>query len=554
MSATSYLIDDAGNEPWDVVVIGTGMGGATAGHELARRGRRVLFLEKGPFLFGDTERGPGKVLVNEDDRPEARRARGRWPLPLQGKTSFGEVEFFAPLGTGTGGTSSLYAAQLERFLPSDFEPRQHHPDETDASLPEAGPIRYEELTPYYERAERLYRVSGTPDPLHGCGGESLREPPALSPRDQDLFDSFAQLGLHPYRAHVGYEFVPGCGECGGALCPKRCKSDSGNVALMPALTEHGAKLMVDCEVLALEAGDSRVEQVRFRRGGEERTVRAHVVVLAAGAYMTPLLLLNSTSEQWPDGVANRSGLVGRNLMLHSGDFIAVRPRTNASMVGPKKALALNDFYVSDGKKLGTFQSVGVTVEPGSVMYYLRNQLAMLPRLWLRLLSPLLKIAAYLGAYYFRSAAVLATIVEDLPYADNRIIPDPSAKNGMRFEYRYTDDLRARNGLLRAKLKRALGPNHRVFVLGTDNNINYGHVCGTCRFGDDPATSVLDRDNRAHDVENLYVVDASFFPSSGGTNPSLTIAANAIRVGEVIDGRLGERLEAPQSRESLPVVG
>ena len=128
--------------------------------------------------------------------------------------------------------------------------------------------------------------------------------------------------------------------------------------------------------------------------------------------------------------------------------------------------------------------------------------------------------------------------EDLPYSDNRVFPDSTSRNNMRFTYRYTDELMERNQLFRRALKRTLGTRHKLRVITGKENINYGHVCGTCRFGDDPAISVLDKNNRAHDVSNLYVVDASFFPSSGGTNPSLTIAANALRVGDAISERLG----------------
>jgi choline dehydrogenase-like flavoprotein len=135
--------------------------------------------------------------------------------------------------------------------------------------------------------------------------------------------------------------------------------------------------------------------------------------------------------------------------------------------------------------------------------------------------------------------VFASILEDLPYPENRVVPDPKALNGMRFEYRYPDELRERTRLYRKQLARKLAPNHRILVLTGANNINFGHGCGTCRFGDDPKTSVLDRDNRAHDVANLFVVDASFFPSSGGTNPSLTIAANALRVAEAIERQLAQ---------------
>jgi len=132
--------------------------------------------------------------------------------------------------------------------------------------------------------------------------------------------------------------------------------------------------------------------------------------------------------------------------------------------------------------------------------------------------------------------VFCPIVEDLPYPANRVIPDPHARSGVRFEYHYPEELRERNLLLRRKLAQRIG-RRRMAVLSGENNLNFGHACGTCRFGDDPSQSVLDRNNRAHDFENLYVVDASFFPSSGGTNPSLTIAANALRVADALHERL-----------------
>ncbi|MCZ7686888.1 MAG: GMC family oxidoreductase [Sandaracinaceae bacterium] len=147
-----------------------------------------------------------------------------------------------------------------------------------------------------------------------------------------------------------------------------------------------------------------------------------------------------------------------------------------------------------------------------------------------LAKPALKSMAYAGAAYWDGAAIFATILEDLPYAENRVVLDRESPNRWRFEYRYPDELRERSRFFRRLLAERLAP-HRVAVLTGENNLNYGHVCGTCRFGRDPATSVLDPDNRVHGVENLYVVDASFFPTSTGTNPSLTIAANALRVAE-----------------------
>ena len=558
MSTGQYIPEDPSTTDWDVAVIGTGMGGAVTGYALATRGRRVLFIEKGLFLHQEFQAHAGAKLDESrvaqladgsNEHPEMRLRTGRWPLRLQGETSFGELEFFAPLGCGSGGSTALYGAALERLFPADFEPRANFPQVNNSTLPEKWPISYQDLRPFYAQAEELFRVRGSPDPLAQRGEPLLREPRPLSPRDQHFFDSFARLGLHPYRLHVGYEFVDGCAECAAQLCPRGCKNDCARICLLPALERHGASILPQCEVLKLEAGNSEVREIRCRRNGEPLSIRAKVVVLAAGAFMSPVVLLNSRSEAWPDGLANRSGLVGRNLMLHASDFFVVKPTQRLSIAGPQKSLALNDFYCC-GEKLGTFQSLGMVLAPGQVMQYMRdlaerdptwwNKLASpRPLWWRKLSSPAIRLIA-LVAYHlfnFKNAAIWTSIIEDLPYYDNRVIPDPQARNGMRFEYRYPAELKARVLSFRRRLARALGP-HRMIVLSGENNINYGHVCGTCRFGDDPETSVLDRNNRAHDVSNLYVVDASFFPSSGGTNPSLTIAANALRVAEAVDRQLG----------------
>jgi choline dehydrogenase-like flavoprotein len=508
------------------------MGGSTVGYALAQHGHRVLFIEKGMYLFGDHDRGDGTEPGHATD-PVERLRQGAWPLPLEGSTDKGEMKFFAPLGCGTGGSTSLYAGQLERMTPADFAPRAQYRDITGSTLPEAWPISYEELLPYYRRAETLFHVCGTPDPLHPDPESALLDPPPLSPRDEDLYESFRELGLHPYRAHMAVRFQDDCMECAGALCPHRCRGDAGSICMLPAVEKHGAALLPECEVLRLEADATRVTNVHCRRQGEEFAVRARVVVLAAGAYMTPILLLKSQSSHWPDGLANRSGLVGRNLMLHTSDFIAVRLRRQLPSDGPRKSLSLNDFYIYEGTKLGTVQSGPVRINYGYVLHFLRTVFDRNPRKWLRPLRPLLRIVAVIGAFHYRNAAVYANIVEDLPYHDNRVLPDPSSPNGMRFEYTCPDELLERNRLFRSAFQERLSSHHSVVFLTGENNLNYGHPSGTCRFGDETATSVLDRNNRAHDVENLYVVDASFFPSSGGINPSLTIAANALRVAEVI---------------------
>ena len=533
MRGASYIPKDPAREEWDVVVVGTGMGGSTLGYELARLGRRVLFVEKGKFLHGDPRlnRAPPAGCRESD----ARLLVGRWPDRIKGWTSFGPVEFFAPMGCGTGGSTALYGAQLERFAPGDLQPRAHFPDLPAANLPERWPISYEELVPFYRRAEAHYSVCGTPDALNPDREAKLRVPPPLSERDHFIFESFSAQGLHPYRSHVGYHQLDDCWECID-LCPRRCKSDAGARSLLPALEKHGASLLPECEVLELIADRTRVQAIRARHAGRELRIRAKVFVLACGALSTPVLLLRSRSADWPQGLANSSGAVGRNLMLHTSDFLMIDQRQERSPLGPIKSISLNDFYFNERGKLGTLQSVGLRPLAPFILGYLRYLEEKDPRWWRRRMSRYLPRIAELASRWFRRGSVFSTIVEDLPYAHNRVLVDDSSPNGSRFVYTYSGELRRRNQLFRRELTRRLAPRlHLRVVTGGSNNINYGHACGTCRFGDEPATSVLDRNNRAHDLDNLYVSDASFFPSSGGTNPSLTIAANALRVAGIIAG-------------------
>ena len=310
----------------DVIVVGTGMGGSTVGFALARLGRSVLFLEKGLFPFGRANRGDGCPRPDRRRQSGSVSAQGWWPHPIVGRTEAGRLEFVGTQGCGSGGTSSVYAAQLERFHPADFAPRANYPDVPGTTLPEAWPITYEDLLPYYREAEALYRVRGTDDPLNPDPGSPLLEPPPMSERDQTLFDSLGQLGLHPYRSHLGIEFVAGCQECGGVVCPWDCKNDAGKICLMPALQQHGARILDQCEVLRLESSGRAVKKVHCRWRGQTLALSAKVVVLAAGAFSTPRLLLELSFDAYPDGLPNSSRLVGRNLMFHTGDFLAIHQR------------------------------------------------------------------------------------------------------------------------------------------------------------------------------------------------------------------------------------
>ncbi len=557
---------DVTRQVFDVIVIGTGMGGATAGYQLAKAGRRVLFLEKGPFIHAELEGAPdglrdselvhglGARFPNTRSGDDA-AGYGSWPHRARLVSNIGNLDFSLPIGCGTGGSTINYAAGLERFSPVDFAPRANFPSAEYSSLPDTWPITYDELCPYYEQAETLFGVRGTQDPLFQGGASVLSEPFPISATDEELQRSLQAKGLHPYRVHAGFKGVPGCDGCPTSVCARRCKSDSAWVCLVPALMQHGARIMADCEVVRLESDESRVTAVHCRRGGQAFTLQAEDVVLAAGALSTPVLLLKSASRYWPTGLANVSGLVGRNLMFHAGDFIALRGSGGGGIVGPRKSLALNDFYVAGEQKLGTFQMLGVSLSAGSIVRYLRDSSEStaawwsllsrpVPVWWRKLMSPLLRIGAegFCRLNGFSGAPIWASILEDLPYEHNRVYPDPDDPANVVMEYQFSDELRMRIELFRKLLKNALGEKS-VFVLSPAYKIDYPHASGTCRFGEDPRESVLNRNNRAHGLENLHIVDASFFPSSAGTNPSLTIAANALRVADVISQKTHSQRDA-----------
>ncbi len=567
----SLTPDECAAVRWDVIVIGTGMGGATSGYELARRGRKVLFIEKGPFLHADFAAAPSGlqdavVRPTEADARELPRNRderlagGHWPHRFSARTNLGNLSFLGPVGCVTGGSSTFYAAALERFAPADFAPRANFKQCTATTLPDQWPVSYAELEPYYSQAEQLFRVRGTQDPLHGGGVSSLLEPPSLSARDQRLMEIFDRRGLHPYRVHVGCDFVAGCDGCPDGPCEKNCKRDAAWTCLIPSLADHGAHLIPDCEVLRLDAAQDRVNTLICRQGERELHLRADVVVLAGGAFATPALLLRSRSELWPQGVGNQNDLVGRNLMFHGGDFIAISPGEALNDEGAQKTLAINDFYAVDDEKLGTFQTLGVRLEIGQIMQYLRENaelstawwkwlLSPQPVWWRKLTSPFVRLGAmvYYYIFNFRDASVWVSILEDLPYHDNRVYPHPDKEQEFVIEYQYADDMKRRVARFRKHLRKVLG-SRRLMILSHENKIDFPHVSGTCRFGNDPQTSVLNANNRVHGINNLYVMDASCFPSSGGTNPSLTIAALALRAAENIDSQLAT---APADTEIAP---
>ncbi|MCC1491379.1 GMC oxidoreductase [Cognatishimia sp. F0-27] len=507
---------------WDTIVIGTGMGGATLGRALAEAGQSVLFLEQGGAGYRAEENG-----LSETPLPEARLARGLWPEPLHVALNGRTQTLFAPLGAGVGGSSVFYAATLERPAPHDLDPGPDHPTG-------GWPVSFAEMRPWYDVAARLYEVYGAPDPLSDDPPAALASPPALTPTEASLMRSLSEAGLHPYHAHTALRRLPGCAACLGRKCPRDCKRDARSVGVEPALATGRATLVTGAQVTRLLADAERVIGVDARVDGQPVQFRADRYVLAGGALGSPRVLLASASADWPNGLANRSGLVGRNLMFHLNEMFALWPKDRVPDDGATKAISFRDLYHRDGQRFGTVQSMGIRASYGEIVHYLNRMLAQSRMPGLPGLQPFTRVPAALAARLFGQAQIFVGLLEDLPYADNRVIHDPTQPDRLAVSYTIHPELAARRRAFRHAIRRALKGHRRVF-LSLLPELNYGHPCGTVRFGDDPARSVLRPDCRAHDVANLWVVDAAFMPTSMGVNPSLTIAANALRVAETLTG-------------------
>lgn len=498
-------MNDLLNRHWDVIVIGTGMGGATLGRAMAEQGRRVLFVEKGRAGF----RQERQALTHEVADPVARAVRGFWPDPVDATVNGQRNEFFAPLGCGIGGSSVFYAGTLERPEPHDLDDSESRPH------PVGGwPVRWQDMLPWLEKAEAMYSVHD--------GSHTPR-----SADDAAIMQRLSANGMRPITLHSSIAGEQGCLECRGNKCPRSCKKDARSAGVEPALATGQASLLERCEALALRGDGQRVTHLEADLQGTRVQLRADRYVLAAGALGSPRLLLASASEHWPGGCGNAHDLVGRHLMFHLNEMFAVWPGTDQDSTEPSKSVGLRDLYHLDGQRLGMVQAMGVNVGYGEIVHFLRERVKLGP---LARLAPLTPLAAWPAARMMGRAKLFVGLLEDLPYAGNRVLLDPARPSRVRFEYTVHDELLQRRRTFRRAIQRAFRGLRPTFA-NWQPELNYGHPCGTLRAGHDPRTSVLNAHCQVHGVENLHVVDASFFPSSMGVNPSLTIAANALRVAD-----------------------
>lgn len=474
----------------DVIIIGTGIGGGTLGRQLAEAGLKVLFLEKGK------RRHPNEVSQLQPDmfEPTGRFVRGLWPAPMKARVNGQDSQFYAPIGAGVGGSSAFYAATLER-------PERHDIDQG------RWPMAYADLVPHYAKAEQLFEICGAPDPLSQEPAPDLIAPPPLNAVDQSLKASFEAAGLHPYQLHAAIRYD-------GHGMPRETM-DGRTAGVEPALATGNARLIDRCDVLRI---DHTAGEVHTSQG----VYTAPKIVLSGGAFGSARLFMRSSL---PDA----SGLAGRNLMFHLNEMMALWPkeRLASGASEPSKALSIRDLYQMDGTRFGTVQAMGIDVGYGEIVHFLNRQIAgsllrHIPAkgLWTRL-------AASIGARLFGEAKIFVGLLEDLPYAENRVIPTDD--DTLAFDYTMHPELIDRRRAFRKTMARGF-KGHRKWFLNLAPELNTGHPCGTLCMGDDPARSVVDAGGRVHGTENIYVADASLFPTSLGVNPSLTIAALALHVG------------------------
>jgi choline dehydrogenase-like flavoprotein len=519
-------------EHYDVIIIGTGAGGGTLAHRLAPSGKRILLLERGRYLPREPENWDSNEVFNRD-----RYLSGELWYDKDGQPFKPHQQYFV------GGNTKFYGAILFRMRQADFGAVRHY-----GGTSPAWPISYEDLEPYYAQAEELYLV-------HGHAGEDPTEPPrsgpfphpAVShePRIQQLSDDFERTGHRPFHLPVGVdldESDPEAGRCvrcdrfDGFPCLTDGKADAHVRCVRPALRHENVTLRTRARVQCLQtdASGRTVTGVVVERDGGAETYSADIVVVSCGAANSAALLLRSANDRHPRGLGNSSDVVGRNYMAHiNSGVIAVSQTPNTTKF--QKTLGINDYYwgAEDSElPLGHIQMLGKS-----------------DRNILRGGAPWFAPGMALD-YLAKHAIDFWITTEDLPHPDNRVTVDRQGRIHLAKEYH---NLEGHKRLL-AKLKRLMGPLgcHEASIPSwsiLDQRIplaGVAHQCGTVRFGEDPATSALDVNCRAHDLDNLYVVDTSFFPSSSAVNPALTAMANALRVGE----HLLDRLAAPDTRESV----
>jgi choline dehydrogenase-like flavoprotein len=513
-------IDQVLDQDFDIVIVGGGMGGSTAAFALSKKGYSVLLIEKGT---ADLVNKHQSDIAVEIENPVDRIKYHHWPTKITSVVDNSESANFTPTGCGVGGSTRLYAGTLERLEPVDFLP-QSMPDGSITDWP----YGYNDLEPYYQQVEELFNVHGSADPLKESHNQKLKSPSELNSTDKQFYNMFKNSGLHPYRLHIALSKEQG-------QTKQQKYMGALEACVLPALKTGNLKIIENCEVININATADSITGVVVSILNKSYTISVKKLILAAGAFFTPVLLLRSISQTWPNGIANDNDLIGRNLMFHVSDFIGIWGKEKHPGIQPHKSIGFSDFYSYEGVKYGQFQSVGMSIEYGYILYFLRTRFqttfwAKIPILN-KIIRQLLRAPAYIASHLFKDASVFSSVIEDFPYHANRVIYDKSKPSDLYFIYNIPEELKGRVKKIRSLIKKKVD-SKLVVIFNKGIVLNYGHPCGTCKAGINPKQSVVDSYCKVHGIKNLYVADASFMPTSGGTNPSLTIAANALRV---VDG-------------------
>ena len=520
----------ASPDHYDVIIIGSGPGGGAVAHRLAATGKRVLMLERGGYLPRARENWDAKTVFVD----------GKYQADVTWYDKHG-TSFRPGLHYWVGGNSKVYGSALFRLREKDFAAVQHE----DGVSP-AWPVGYDTFEPYYCQAEALFHVHGKrgEDPNEPWSSQPYPHPPVShEPRIEDLSRKLQGEGLHPFHLPLGILLdekdgkptpTSPCIRCDafdGFPCAINAKADSQVVCVDPTLAAHpNFTLLIDAYVskLATDPSGRSIREVHVTRNGQEERYSADIVVAACGALSSALLLLRSATDAHPKGLANGSDQVGRNYMRHNMAVVmAVLKEPNHTVF--QKTLAISDYYFNAPDwqfPLGLIQMCATSHGEQIRAEAMPSWLSFLPEM------PFDKLALHSIDFWLQS--------EDLPRPENRI-----AYEGGKVVLSLTEHNLEAPRRLRHKLEQLLEPMgaykhlmERRLYFSMDLPISAtSHQAGTCVFGTDPKSSVLDLDCKAHELDNLYITDASFFPSIGAVNPTLTIVANALRVADTIAQRL-----------------
>ncbi|MUG93866.1 dehydrogenase [Scytonema sp. UIC 10036] len=508
---------------YDLIIIGTGAGGGTLAYHLAPTGKKILILERGSFLPREKANWD-TVEVVQKDRYHTNEA---W-YDQKGR------EIHPGTGYFVGGNTKVYGGALFRWREQDFEQVIHK-----GGISPEWPLKYRDFEPYYTEAEKLYEVHGKRglDPTEPSASEEYPYPAIRhEPRIQEIHDSLQGEGYHPFYLPLAIKLNEvnrrlsaciRCNTCDGFPCLVDAKADADVNCVRPAEKYDNVTLITQAKVKKLHTSPSgrEVTSVEVEINGEICFFSSSIVVVSCGAINSAALLLRSASDRHPNGLANSSDLVGRNLMKHqNGAMIGVSLKSNPTVF--QKTLAINDFYWGDEDfdyPMGHVQLLG-KVNADMIAQE----------------SPSVLGASFQERHTFEAIATHSVdwwlTAEDLPDPNNCV-----TLRGDSIQLSYTENnTEAYNRLVNrwTRVLKMIGCGERIipysFYFRKKIPLQgVAHQCGTCRFGEDPRTSVLDLNCRTHDVDNLYVVDGSFFCSSAAVNPTLTIIANALRVGDRI---------------------